>query len=88
MKEDFEKQIDLLKKQYELSTKRLNNELEKLQGEKHALLSELERNQFNVKFNNGSSIQMSSAYKNRATYKPNGSTSSYTNAGNFKRIFL
>jgi hypothetical protein len=81
MKEDFEKQIDLLKKQHELSTKRLNNELEKLQGEKHALLSELERNNFNVKYNNGSSIQMS-AYKNRASYKLNGSTSSYTNGGN------
>jgi hypothetical protein len=42
LKDEFEKQIDLLKIQHEVSIKRLSNEIEKLHGEKHALLSEIE----------------------------------------------
>lgn len=40
---DYERQIELLKKQHENSVKRLNNEIEKLYGEKEALMSDLER---------------------------------------------
>ena len=82
MRDDFEKQIDLLKKQHELSVKRLNNELEKLHGEKQALLSELEHKQhqqFNVNTN-------SRTDKNNIlySYRPNNMASnhgSYTNGG-------
>ena len=91
MKDDFERQMDLLKKQHELSIKRLNNEIEKLHGEKHALLSELEHNKqhcnnYNSKYNNGSSILMSANKNNRPSFKSNGS---YLNGGkniNLKRI--
>jgi hypothetical protein len=41
---EYEKQIDSLKKKHESSIKRLNNEIEKLLGEKHALLDELNQN--------------------------------------------
>ena len=43
-KEEFEKQIDSLKKQHELSIKRLNIEIEKLYSEKYSLMAELESN--------------------------------------------
>lgn len=43
---DYERQIELLKKQHENSVKRLNNEIEKLYGEKEALLSDLERKKY------------------------------------------
>ena len=42
MRDEYEKQIETLKLQHELSMKRLNNELEKLYGEKHDLQKELE----------------------------------------------
>lgn len=46
-KEEFEKQIDSLKKQHEFSVKRLNNEIEKLYSEKHLLMAELDNNNNN-----------------------------------------
>lgn len=42
LRDEYEKQIETLKRQHELSVKRLNNEIEKLYGEKHSLQMELE----------------------------------------------
>ncbi len=42
LREEYEKQMNTLKKQHELSVKRLNNEIEKLYSEKHALLAEFD----------------------------------------------
>ena len=57
LRDEFEKQITTLKKQHELSVKRLNNEIEKLYSEKHALLAEFPNNNINKhKSTNVSSI--------------------------------
>ncbi len=50
-KEEHEKQIESLKKQHELSIKRLNNEIEKLYSEKHLLIAEMEGNKQSQQFN-------------------------------------
>ncbi len=42
LRDEYEQQIETLKRQHELSVKRLNNEIEKLYGEKHALQVELD----------------------------------------------
>jgi hypothetical protein len=44
VKEEYEKQMAMMKKQHELSVRRLNNEIEKLYSEKQALLLELDNN--------------------------------------------
>ena len=78
LKNDFEKQIDSLKIQHELSIKRLNNEIEKLHGEKHALFSELENKHNQFRANAFSSTEK---HNNVHNYKPNGSNGSYSNGG-------
>ena len=77
LKEEFEKQIESIKMQHELSIKRLNNEIEKLHGEKHALFTELE----NKSHKNRSNV-FSSTEKHMLTFKPNGSNGSYSHGGN------
>lgn len=42
LREEYEKQMSTLKKQHELSVKRLSNEIEKLYSEKNALLAEFD----------------------------------------------
>jgi hypothetical protein len=42
LRDEYDKQTEMIKKQFELSIKRLNNEIEKLHSEKQALIIELE----------------------------------------------
>ncbi len=42
LKDDYEKQIEILKQQHGVSVKRLNSEIDKLNGEKYSLVSELD----------------------------------------------
>lgn len=42
LKDDFEKQMDSIKEQHEISLKRLKSEIDKLNNEKHALVAELD----------------------------------------------
>lgn len=44
LKEEYEKQIDLLRDQHEISLKRLSSEIDKLNSEKYVLLAELDTN--------------------------------------------
>lgn len=71
LREEFDKQITTLKKQHELSVKRLNNEIEKLYSEKHALLAEFDNNNkhqsnhhqhYNDKLNTQKSTNVSSIH--------------------------
>ena len=58
-KDEYEKQIEMIKKQHELSVKRLNNEIEKLYSEKQALQLELE----NKLQANSTALQHSQVYQ-------------------------
>ena len=62
LRDEYEKQIDSLKKQHELSIKRLNNEIEKLYGEKTALMTELDQ----FKHSNSNLYQPDKLNKNRS----------------------
>ena len=52
LKDDYDKQIEQLKQHHDLSVKRLNSEIEKLNGEKFSLLTELDAAKLNGHFNN------------------------------------
>jgi hypothetical protein len=76
LKEDFEKQIQVLKKQHELSIKRLNDEIEKLYTEKQILIAELDSKQSHQLQN-----QQQLLHFNQTNHKSNRSNSSSSNAG-------
>lgn len=83
MREDYEKQMEVLKKQHELSIKRLNDEIEKLYSEKQVLMAELENK----------SQQQQHVYTNsheRLTYhhKSARSDSSSSNTGKILSLFF
>jgi hypothetical protein len=54
LRDEYEKRIETLKSQHELSVKRLNDEIEKLYGEKQDLQKELEN-----KISDAASVKMS-----------------------------
>lgn len=64
IKEEYEKQIDLLRDQHEISIKRLSSEIDKLNSEKFALLAELDTNRnshaHNTNFYNNHKTNISS----------------------------
>jgi hypothetical protein len=73
LKDEYEKQMENLKSQYDLSMKRLSNEIEKLQSEKHALLAELDTNN-----NHRNQVNYAS---NHVNVKSNRSNMSSSNGG-------
>lgn len=70
LREEYEKQMNTLKKQHELSVKRLNNEIEKLNSEKHAIQAE---------FENPNKCQGSNYYMNNEKSSTNKSKSNRSN---------
>ncbi len=81
LRDEYEKQISSLKTQHELSVKRLNNEIEKLYGEKHALLAEFENLNTHGKINtiNGQQI-ISEKLSTNSTHYANGYNTNNNNA--------
>jgi hypothetical protein len=68
VKDEYERQIEMMKRQHDLSVKRLNNEIEKLHSEKQALLIELENKNSNSKNQHSQLYQMTNnEYRFNAT---------------------
>ena len=82
LKDEYEKQMENLKSQYDLSMKRLSNEIEKLQSEKHSLLAELDTNN-----NQRNQVNYAASHMN---VKSNRSNMSSSNGGRicFTGLFL
>jgi hypothetical protein len=88
LREEYEKQIENIKVQHDLSIKRLSNEIDKLHSEKYALLSEFENKQQQHHNQHHQHHQQHNNYLNTDKYiqsqRSNRSNVSMTNGGKQK----